>query len=172
MAKRTTVPVDVKTTSRPKRATVQKDPVPDRKIETMVQDLKKVTTKTQSQAQGRGGTVRIANQHSADFLFPRKSGGISLPPLSLRAQTISDPIDKEVWTELKKMPVVRHWLDRGLLAEVNREGKVQLLDSTSTDLEVPEHLQDDEAEGQNEGGLLIKAKVKTTGVGSVTLENK
>jgi len=156
--------------TRTRRTTVVGEPqrvekeVKKNEIDKMVKDMKKKVVA----AHGRGGEVMIANHHTADFLFPRVSpSGLSIPPMSLPAQ-MATPVDREIWKEIKKMPVVQHWIDRGLLAEVRSAGQVQLLDDTSTDLEVPEHLQEDEIEAET-GGIQISAKANRTGLGTVTI---
>lgn len=116
-------------------------------------------------------TVLVANQHSGPIILPRVAvqgeQRIQLAPTILHPGTVT-PVSREVWEEHKKITVIQHYLDKHLLAEVNRTGAVPVMDATSTDLEdcIPDNLKTEEELGNIEG---VSAKVKITGAGSTTL---
>jgi hypothetical protein len=114
----------------------------------------------------RDGKVRVANQHTGDILFPVvrvTEGGVRVPypPLVLHAGQVTH-VDQAQWDALKKIPVVSHYLDRGLLAE-SRNDKTSIQGDTSTDLEgcIPEHLQATEQAGNVATASVRTDKVKT-----------
>lgn len=93
-------------------------------------------------------TVLVANQHTGGITFPRTdANGLFLPPLRL-APGLVTRIPYEEWQTRKKMKVVQHYLDRGILAEVNKTGPVPVQDQTTSELPIPEHLQGAEKAGQ------------------------
>jgi len=112
-------------------------------------------------------TISIANQHTGGISFPRKTDdGRPLPPLRLPPGEVT-PVDREIWELVKKKEVVKHYLDKGLLAETTKRGKVPMLDNTSTTLPIPEHLQDEEQTGGTTGRA---AELRKKQVGTVTLD--
>lgn len=101
-------------------------------------------------------TVIVANQTMAPIIFPRKGKGATIAPLVIPPGT-AIPIGTEEWEKRKKNKIVQAYLDHHLLAEVPREGSVPVSSSTTSDLPIPEHLQDAK-ESESEG------KVKGMGV--------
>jgi hypothetical protein len=113
----------------------------------------------------RDGKVRVANHHTGDILFPVVKvleGGVRIPhpPLVLHAGVVTH-VDADHWEELKKITVVQHYLDKGLIGEVTKDGAVSVTDATSTDLEacIPEHLQNEEQAGNVATASVVKTKV-------------
>lgn len=111
----------------------------------------------------RDGKVRVANHHTGDIMFPvvKTQGEIRIPhpPLIIPAGKVGH-VDPEHWDELKKMVVVQHYLDRGLLGEVTKDTDVAT-DSTSTDLQIPEHLQNEVQVGNVATASVRGDKLKT-----------
>jgi CRISPR/Cas system endoribonuclease Cas6 (RAMP superfamily) len=105
-------------------------------------------------------TVRIANQHTAPIMFPRKTGqGVFTPPLILLPGSVTE-IEGELWNTYKESKVLQGYLDRGILAEVRSGKQVVATEASTVDLEVPEHLSGDDHQGEMAG-----AKILTPGVG-------
>lgn len=92
-------------------------------------------------------TVLVANQHTGAIMFPRKGeSGVSLSPLILGPGVVTE-IDADEWNLRKKNVVVQAYMDRRLIVEVDRRGAVPVLSQTSSELEIPEHLQTEEEQG-------------------------
>lgn len=109
-------------------------------------------------------TVKIANQHTASIILPRRSMGMNLPPTVLQAGWVNE-IPADVWAKASKNPVVQSYLNKGLLAVVRKAGgTVPVLSETSTDLPIPEHLQDAPAHGD-----MTQAKVSKEKAGTVNI---
>lgn len=115
-----------------------------------------ITRKKPSEVQAKPTVIRVANQHTGPIIFPRRGGGsaLALPPLVLHPGTITE-VPAEEWASRKKNKVVQHYMDRGLLAEVRKApgAPVPILDTTSTELPVPEHLQTENEEQQGASGV-------------------
>lgn len=89
------------------------------------------------------GTVLVANQHTGGVTFPRRStGGLVAKPLRLAPGAVTE-IDADEWAKYRKMPMVQHYMDAGILAEVQREGPVPVLSETTSSLQIPENLNPD-----------------------------
>lgn len=112
-------------------------------------------------------TVRVANQHSATIMFTRRGGGgVALPPLILPPGRVTEVVAEE-WKARKQSRVVQNYLDRGLLAEVRKApgSEVPVLESTTADLPIPEHLQT--AEEGEQTGTVARVRVKRKRPGTV-----
>lgn len=108
-------------------------------------------------------TVMVANQHTGHIIFPRKGeGGVSVNPLILAPGCVTT-LSKEEWELRKAGKVVQYYLDRGLLAEVNRGGTCAM-DETSTDLPIPENLQDNQMQGKDAVAGVREDRTRTGGV--------
>jgi hypothetical protein len=111
--------------------------------------------------------VLVANYHTGGIVFPRTgANGLMMPPLRL-APGSTTPVEKEEWDKRKKMTVVQHYLDAGILGIVQKTGAVPVQGNTTTTLVVPEHLAGEDHEGKEEG---VKAKTRRKKVGSVTVK--
>lgn len=110
-----------------------------------------------------GTQVLVANQHTGAIVFPRKGAqGMLVNPLILPAGQVT-LVDAEEWELRKSNRVVQHYLDMKLLAVVNVVSPVPVLENTSTNLPIPEHLQTEEELGQ-----MASAKVrKQQSLGSI-----
>lgn len=103
------------------------------------------------------GMVLVANHHTGGITFPRRGpGGVIVAPLRLAPGTTTI-VDAAEWEERKKMKVVQYYIEKGLISEISREGKVSVTDATSTDLEIPNHLMSDEE-------LLVQGDTAKAGV--------
>ena len=117
----------------------------------------------------------IANQHTAPILLLRRSsrGGLSMAPRTLWPGTVTT-VDAEEWVKNMKNAAVQMYVDRGLLREVEKMGPVPVLDSTTSDLPIPEHLQtaaelaDTQRRGTEIGGT-IGAGLRRAQGGSVNV---
>jgi hypothetical protein len=89
-----------------------------------------------------------------------------LKPLRLAPGTTT-PVDADEWAKHITIKTVQHYMDKGLIAEVKRnDADVPMKESTSSDLEIPEHLQtDEEALEQGEA----KANVRKANPGTVKI---
>jgi hypothetical protein len=117
------------------------------------------------------GTVLIANHHTGGFTFTQRSpdGKILLKPLRLPPGTTT-PVPAEDWLKCKEIEVVKHYMDKGLIAEVTQDrAEVPVRDATSTKLTPPDHLKTDQ-ELSNEAGGTVAAKVTRQNPGSVNLK--
>lgn len=129
-------------------------------------EKKNTTPATGGAKSGKATTVLVANQHTGGITFPRTgANGVIAPPLRLAPGTVTE-IDATEWAERKKMKVVRHYLDAGLLAEVKRKGNVPVLSESTTNLQPPENLQTDAELRQ---GDTAKAGVRKENAGTVTV---
>lgn len=121
-------------------------------------------TKVEENTVATSTTVLVANQHTGHIMFPRKGGdGVSQPPLMLAPGTVTE-LDKDEWESRKSGKVVQHYLDRGILAEVEKVTSNVPMDETSTDLPIPENLQSEEIQGAD---ATAKVRKDRTRVGSV-----
>jgi len=113
------------------------------------------------------GMILIANHHTGGITFPMRDGnGTVLPPLRLAPGVVS-LIPADEWQKRKKMLVVQHYLDKGLLAEVRTDnGPVPVLCSTSTELIIPENLRNEQEEGQYAKAGLDQGKTRA---GTITI---
>lgn len=112
------------------------------------------------------GTVLVANQHTGGVTFPRKGpGGMVAKPLRLAPGEVTE-VDADEWAKYKKMPLVQHYLDAGLLAEAQKKGAVPVLSQSTSDLPIPEHLQTEE----ESKGDTAKAGVRREKAGTVTID--
>jgi hypothetical protein len=115
--------------------------------------------------------ILIANQHTGGIVFPRRSGGISLPCVRLAPGTVTK-VDSDLWNTVKANPIVQAYLDKNILRIVKRENEnVPVSESTTTNPEelirsVAPHLADDEVEVEKGSA---KAKVTKKKVGTVTV---
>ena len=115
------------------------------------------------------GTVLVANYHTGGIVFPRRSpdGKILLKPLRLAPGTTT-PVDADEWAKHITIKTVQHYMDKGLIAEVKRnDADVPMKESTSSDLEIPEHLQTDEEALQ---GNMLEANVRKAKPGTVEIK--
>lgn len=113
-----------------------------------------------------GTTVLIANQHTGMILLTTKAAmGILAKPIELYPGTVT-PIDAVEWAERKKLPVIQYYIDHGLLAEVNSVRPVPVLEDTSTNLPIPEHLQTIE----EQSGQHVAANLRRTKMGGMAVE--
>lgn len=122
--------------------------------------------KTPSSRRADPTTIIVANHHTGGIMFPRRTPeGVTLPPLRLAPGTTT-VVDAEEWKKRKQMKVVQYYLDAGILSETIREGAVPVTDSTSTELQIPEHLQVEEQKGKEEP---VKASVRKQNAGEVKI---
>jgi hypothetical protein len=90
-------------------------------------------------------------------MFPRTGGAggqaLSLPPKTIYPGHVEE-FDAEEWEKRKESPVVRYYLDAGIIAEVRSNKGVQVTGDTTADLEdiIPPHLQTAEEEQQGQYG--------------------
>lgn len=106
------------------------------------------TKSTPTQAPSSAPTeFYVANQHAGPIMFPRRGqGNVTLPPLVLQPGTVTR-IPAEEWLFRRQNQVVQNYLDRGLLAEVQkptRNAEVPTVSRTNPDLVIPEHLSTEE----------------------------
>ena len=137
--------------------------IPDVKLPSM-------RTRTRGAASRNVGQLFVSNQHSGPLTIPscKLPSGVVVPPVNF-LPGVSQPVDREWWKGIKnKFPVVCHWLDRNMLMESIRDrGIVPVMDSTSTDLPIPEMLRDDEHEsGQHPE---VRAKVRKQNITHITI---
>lgn len=94
--------------------------------------------------------VLIANQHSGGITLPRLSrGGLYTKPIRFAPGSVS-AMDADEWAKYKKMKMVRVYLDKRLLSEVDRKGDgVPILSASSSDLVIPENLRTAEDDTKN-----------------------
>ena len=115
------------------------------------------------------GKVLVANYHTGGITFPRRSpdNKLLLKPLRLHPGTTTE-VDAEEWAKHKKIKTVQLYMDKGLIAEVKRnDADVPMKESTSSDLEIPEHLQTDEEALQ---GNMLEANVRKAKPGTVEIK--
>lgn len=119
-----------------------------------------------------GSDVRVANQHSAAIILPRAgTKGMYVPQQTLLPGMVTR-LDKNEWQTWKNMKVIQGYIDRGLLAEVRSDKPVGIVDTTSTDLVIPESLGGPDADNAELEGSKTgrKASVRRRKVTKVTVE--
>jgi len=116
------------------------------------------------------GMVIIANHHTAPFLFPctmmQGVQRVQLEPIVLLpGQTTT--ILKDEWVARKKLKVIQHYIDAGLLSESKRQGECATQDyTTDTENLIPDSLLND-SEGKQTG---LTASVKRAKIGSIEVD--
>ena len=133
-------------------------------------ELPKMRKRTRGAESRAVGDIFVSNQHSGPLTIPgcKLSSGVVAPPVNF-LPGVPKSVDREWWNGIKdKFAVVRHWLDRNMLVESTRDrGQVPVMDSTSTDLPIPEMLQNDEHEsGQHPE---VRARVRKQNVTHLTI---
>jgi hypothetical protein len=119
--------------------------------------------------------VLVANQHTAPIISPRRTGGGAVLSAITFNSGMTTVVEKDVWDELKKNGMVRHYLDKKLLVEVKKEGPVAILAEATSEPEIPPHLKTAEEEGvvkqtaTGKGAGQAKATVKKAEAGTVTV---
>ena len=142
--------------------------VSDVKLPTMRKRTRR-TTGNQAVSQ-EVGDIFVSNQHSGPLSIPscKLPSGVIVPPVNF-IPGVPKQVDRVWWNGIKnKFAVVRHWLDRNMLVESTRNrGQVPVMDSTSTDLPIPEMLQGDEHEsGQHPE---VRASIRKQNVTHITI---
>lgn len=128
--------------------------------------VEKATAKASRGVAPPSTNVLVANQHMGGITFPRRvAGGLTVKPLRLAPGTVTQ-LDRAEWDAIKTNRLVQHYLDAGLIAEVNRDGAVPVLSETSSDLQIPENLKSAD-ELMEQGGAT--AGVRKANAGSVTI---
>lgn len=142
--------------------------VPDVKLPTMRKRRTREVVSNQAVSQ-QVGEIFVSNQHSGPLSIPsyKLESGVVIPPVNFMPG-VPKPVDRAWWNEIKdKFIVVQHWLDRNMLVESTRNrGTVPVMDSTSTDLPVPEMLQGDEHEGEHPE---VRASIRKQNVTHITI---
>lgn len=131
---------------------------------------KQATETTAAQVVADKREVLVANNHVGTIVLPRSSmqGGqrIALPPIILHPG-YTTPIPTDEWESRKKMVVIQHYLDSGLLSVVNSINAATGSINSTSDLSaaIPENLKT----AEEIGATGASANVRKESVGSVTI---
>ncbi len=140
--------------------------VPDVKLPSM----RKIARRESQAASQEVGSIFVSNQHSGPLSIPscKLASGVVVPPVNF-IPGVPQAVDRAWWNGIKdKFAVVRHWLDRNMLVESTRNrGSVPVMDSTSTDLPIPEMLQNDEHGSEQHPE--VRATVRKQNVTHITI---